>query len=85
MAWWSDLGKKVALTVLDEKIEPLDKRILEIEKDHRMILDRLEKNEARLGALENRLRVFEIGIAKVEGALETIPKLLPPHREGNAP
>ncbi len=66
MAWWSDIGKKVALAVFDEKTAPLEARVMEIEKDHRMMLHRIEANERKLRELEERMRALETTATIIE-------------------
>jgi septal ring factor EnvC (AmiA/AmiB activator) len=84
MARWSDFAKKIALTVFDEKIAPLEKRVLKIERRHRVILHRLKENERRIAALEGQLQEAETARADVAARLDTIitlAKLLPGQRE----
>lgn len=66
------LIRKVAEEVHKSKIDELEKRIVEMEKDHKVNLKVISDNETRINKLESKLWETSLEAAKIESTVKTI-------------
>mgnify|MGYP000182766933 CR=1 FL=1 len=72
--WLNKLVMKLAEEAYKSKIEALDKRMIDLEKKHEIIMKSIADSEKKLGKLDDRLYDANIDAAKTVGALQAFIK-----------
>ena len=72
MKWLNKIILKLASEVHKSRIDELEKRILEIEKKHEVILKSISDNENTIEKLEEKLYKSDLKVAKFEGAITVL-------------
>lgn len=72
MKWLKKIVKRIAEEVHKSKIEELEKRIIEMEKDHKVIMKTITDNEIKIKELDEKVFKSTIVSAKMEATIKTI-------------
>ena len=72
MEWLNKIVKKIAEEVHKSKIEELEKRILEMEKDHKVMKKTIDDSEAKIKQLDDKVFQSTIVSAKMEATIQTV-------------
>lgn len=72
MEWLKKIVRRVAEEVHKSKIEELDKRVLEMEKEHKVMTKTITDSENKIKELENKLYNSVILSTKMEATISTV-------------
>lgn len=72
MEWLKKIVRRVAEEVHKSKIEELDKRVLEMEKEHKVMTKSISDSESKIKDLETKLYNSVILSTKMEATINTV-------------
>lgn len=72
MEWLKKIVRRVAEEVHKSKIEELDKRVLEMEKEHKVMTKTIADNETKIKDIEAKLYNSVILSTKMEATINTV-------------
>ncbi|MCF6307901.1 MAG: hypothetical protein L3J09_08090 [Flavobacteriaceae bacterium] len=72
MEWLKKIVRRVAEEVHKSKIEELDKRVLEMEKEHKVMTKTISDSESKIKDLETKLYNSIILSTKMEATINTV-------------
>jgi hypothetical protein len=81
LEWIKKLVRRVAEEVHRSKIEELSNRILEMEKDYKLIKKILQDSEHKIKDLEEKLYSSTIIVSKMEATINTVIMLSESNKE----
>jgi len=72
LEWLKKIVRRVAEEVHKSKIEELDKRVLEMEKEHKVMTKSISDSESKIKDLETKLYNSVILSTKMEATINTV-------------